>query len=352
MKNKKFLFILLLLGSLIIVFAMFYKQSPADSRTSQILINGSSKAFIYDIDRNKISLIPKAQFAYGWSPSGKQLLYKNEEGLWVSRYDGDNPIKILDAVEHPQLNNGFPDAVWLTDRIVLVESRIKYGNSSLYSIDLQSDVVTEISPSGGALLTSPEGSYWLTQNKNVYLVTLDGTQKLIQELSNYSGLPIFLSGSSYRFSPDGTKLTYPVQANYPANAELWIGNISKDGLTNTRLLIDPKDCNTQFGGDVRWSPDGKFIGYYGYREEKSLFCVSNTETGKTDVIWPVQYTSGTFLWSPISNEVAIDNINALGVINLLDLSTGESKILLNNQMLGLPERVTLYMMDWRLISIP
>lgn len=358
MKNRNkivLLFLLLALG--ILVFVTFYKRPPVVKRTSQILVSSSSKVFIYDVDRNKISQVPNAYFAYSWSPSGEQLLYKNDEGLWVSRYDGDNPKKILDSTEYSQLTKYVPDAVWLTDQTILVELALPYKEAYLYRIDLPLGKVTQISPAGGSLLPSPDGKFWLMQNDNIYINTLSGKRILVEELYNGFLGPVSGNGSSYRFSPNGSQLTYSGSRNYPANAELWIGDISENGLTNKRLLIKPQYCNTQFGGDVRWSPDGKQIGYFGNMGAQSVFCISDSRTGEEKNMWQVQHVTGTFLWSPSSNAVAIDdNGGTNGILRMLDLTTGGNRVLIDNQVLGIKSN-GLYvpeflMTDWRLIPSP
>jgi hypothetical protein len=353
MKNKiNILYFLLILSLGVIFFLIFHKQYPKN-RTSQILVNTNQGVYIYDIDRNATWQVPSAKFAYGWSPLGEQLLYKNDEGLWVSNYDGEKPRKIFGVAEYPQLEKvSLPDAIWLTDYTILVYLAMPYEEGSLYSIDLQLKTIENL-PAGGELIPSPNGNLWLQTNINVYVATLNGASVLANGVnSNGYIAPVLLNGSSYWFSPDGRLITYPVRAHYPDNAELWIANVSRKGLADNRLLVEPQDCNTQFGGDVRWSPNGRQVGYFGYKDSQSLFCVSNAKTGKEEIVWPFRHVGGVFLWSPNSDAIATHATSTSGqIIMKLDLSSGKSTILIDKNILGL-EKTDVYMVDWRLLPAP
>jgi len=349
LKNKKLYFIIFSLVVFLLGGIYFYKilTPKYAKRTSQMLIVANG-VHIFDVDQDKFWQVANAEFPYGWSPSGMKLLFLNKEGVWVSRYDGENPIKIFDNTEHPD-DDKFPEAVWLTDDIVLVNINVEMAGS-LYKIDLSNNSINKLEPPGGILIPSPNGKWWAqqyygeyqgAQYKGVYLATLDGARIPMDVPANDK--PEIFGGSQFEISPDGNRLAYPFKGN------LWVADASERGLADPRVFIQSKGAEIIGGG--MWSPDGTKISYPCRERPARLLCIGDAETGKEIAAWIApQSVTGLGMWSPRSDGIVTTvNLPPLQVV-FLNIATGEKKVLFDDTRLG--QGYSILIIDWRLIPAP
>jgi dipeptidyl aminopeptidase/acylaminoacyl peptidase len=81
----------------------------------------------------------------------------------------------------------------------------------------------------------------------LWIVNADGTRNRF-----------LVEGSSPVWSPDGTRLAYVAMADEPKGPQIFVRYMDAEGATSqvTRLTSPPRS--------IRWSPDGKWIGYAGF----------------------------------------------------------------------------------------
>lgn len=183
-----------------------------------------------------------------------------ERGVWVSRIDGSEAVRLTEATP-----NGDENPVWSPDGGVIVFSRNRVGHHELFTINADGSNLTQITSNDigqdAEPAWSPDGSSIVfTRNSggpiDLWIVGTDGsTERQLTQFEDQSGSP----PSDPDWSPDGARIVF---AAAPPGADredvtlpprdLWA--IDADGTNLTRLTDTPED-------DInpRWSPDGKAI---------------------------------------------------------------------------------------------
>lgn len=187
-----------------------------------------------------------------WSPDGKRLIYRTNNGnLFLISSDGNDEKKILTKFEN--LNN----PKWSPDNKRLTFSR--------YRTDIKDDSdiwISDLNGGNPVMLTNNPGLQyqpgWSPDGKKIIFVSGKEPgrhQIIIMDLSNKSSQP--LTDNNYyhmlpAWSPDGEEIAFT--ANRSGNYDIWIAG--SDG-GNLRQLTKHKGFDTS----PAWSPDGSKIAF-------------------------------------------------------------------------------------------
>jgi len=324
---------LLLIGVGGIILPLLFRWLSAGApRTSQMLYQQGSDLFAFSVDTLTSRKIAEGRDAWSWSPDGTKLILTDSDraSIWVSQANGSSPQLVLDNKQYPNL--ALRIMRWLTNEVVLlVFSPIDRYTFFLYSLNISTGHLQQIEEiSGLDLYPAPNGKFWVrTYIDGAEISTLSG-QRVLEER-----IPIF----SLAFSPDSQQIAY-----LSNNRQIWIANISENGITDAYPLYSPHENGFDFDPDLRWSPDGKYVGYRAYKGEP-YFQAVEVSTRKLKYSWPVPSVSRFFMWAPGSDAIIMKDRYQTP---MLDLATGKiTPILITPE-----DKPSVYITDWRFFPKP
>jgi Tol biopolymer transport system component/TolA-binding protein len=191
-----------------------------------------------------------------WSRDGKKLAVVHEGDIWVVQTDGGKPVKITNTPETERWVSFSPD-----------------GNLISYFIPSVQEGILHIIPTSGGtskvLNKDCQGATWFNDSKNIVLlsnnnlqvISLDGQKT--KHLLNIKDIGLSNDGIQAQLSPDGKYLAF---IGYIGdNDHCLIITYSMETGKITRLA-DENLIDNKYG--LVWSPDGKWLSYLTYEEEK------------------------------------------------------------------------------------
>ena len=179
---------------------------------------------------------------------------------------------------------------------------------------------------------SPDGRRLVyAQSHKLYLANRDGTQS--RELVTVPGLPI-----NVRFSPDGAHVRFTEFAPDVISSTLW--DVKVDGTGLHPLLPesfhqDPGECCG------RWSADGRYYFFWGFRNGRSDIWAIREERGifRKETAEPMAITTGPLSYHSPAPALSGDRLFVIGEqqraeLQRLDVKTGRSVPFLNGISAG------------------
>jgi Tol biopolymer transport system component len=189
-----------------------------------------------------------------WSPDGEKMALIHEGDIWIVPLEGGDPVKITDTPEVERWINWSPDG-----------KMISYIFPSK-----QTGMLCTIPANGGiskvlyngcedGSIWSPEGNYITVPsgNKLIILSPNGGKEKEID-------IPNKLTtgnSSALSYSPDGKQIAFI--ASSEDGSSIYMYSIENNEFTH--LAFENLNEYKYF---LNWSPDGKWLSYFTYEEEK------------------------------------------------------------------------------------
>lgn len=232
-------------------------------------------------------------------------------------------------------NNPSSDSqpAWSPDGKKIAFSSSRDGNSQIYVMDEDGNNPIQ-------LTTDYENSspIWLPNGREVAFLTTDGEGLWWWRIINIDNHVVSqFSEPSYDFffqtpawSPDGQYIAYmslvEQQQRNDGSSQIHIKTV--DGSSDTALTND-----TWANIHPVWSSDGKRIVFLSERDGNhnmfALYVMDNNGANLQKLTKPLYSENVTFSWSPDGQQVAISSDTFVGSIYLVDVTTGNSKELLN-----------------------
>ncbi len=275
-----------------------------------------------------------------WSPSNKLWLFTGNRSIYVANSDGSNVRVIYNYKEYEGI-----DPFWLTDDVVLFNAYKDplFLPPDIYSLDISSGKVTQLF--SGSRNSQFIQATFPTEKKWLLASWPSGPLDIVDENGKAEK---FFGGFSIPTDPFApyppiqriNRLDkYLFQAKGPAdtNYKLWL--VSKQ--ETPQILFDPgSDGIDQFAV----SPDEQYLALtYSTIQLKGVFVyIFSLENFQLIYKWayPYKLGSGELIWSPDSQSIVTyysesdigypDKINS--GIQIMDIKTGETKIILNEDV--------------------
>lgn len=230
------------------------------------------------------------------SPDGKQIAFRSARGgnynIWVVPVSGEEPKRLtsLPVGFRARFPRWSPDGRWIAYE---VDHHLPY-ESEIYDI--------YVIPSAGGEPRNLTNSSWSNE-------------------------------TNVTWSPDSRYIAFTASINQANRMTALLGG----GILTAEIATGKlKQISPRGGGDLHWSPDGKFIVYSANRVRTPTFYDNGdlyaipAQGGEERLLTP--NTVGTKEqdpeWSPDSKKIAyITDRNGYDNVAVLDLATGESKLL-------------------------
>lgn len=186
-----------------------------------------------------------------WSPDGSKLALLHDGDIWIVPLNGEDPSQVTDTPENERWVEWSPNGKMISYIIQSKQTGILHvltvngENSAIVSSDCQG---SDWSPNSKSLAVS-------SLNK-LSIIGLDGKEIYDFELSKEIDIT---NVSNLSFSPKGKYFAFH---SYSAGEESIIYLYSFE----TKEIIRLEDDDLKYG--LVWSPDGKWLSYLTYQQEK------------------------------------------------------------------------------------
>jgi len=196
----------------------------------------------------------------------------------------------------------------------------------------------------GAPRWSPDGSLlavegWDESGSNVYTIKPDGSDRRL----------VLKNAWSPSWSPDGTRLAVVREAcldPYTCDGDFESGGgilvtVRADGSDVQRVTFD-NGKDSDGAGEPVWSPDGKWIAFFGGNGGVNLVSPTGSDDGFRTITDSGSGGAWNLAWSPDASKLAFDTVDKAHdyrqEITVFDLATGRRSIL--------PSRVPISALAW------
>jgi Tol biopolymer transport system component len=254
---------------------------------------------------------PSPQFpAAPESLAGKIAFSSNRTSSVHNLYAYDVSAGTMPALQPSDFNAHDVTPVWSPDGTRLLFASDRGGNFDIYLLQMDSSIVTNLTPGSAAQdihpSWSPDGQHILFSSNRgggyyqIYRMAADGSN--VQQVAVVPGNNALYA----RYSPDGTKIAF-MRASIPIvacdwNWDVWVMNADGSGQVQ---------ITSQLGGDFypNWLPDGSGIIYASCRNFlfSDLYRVNLTtmaETRITSEPWSSQWNG---VYSPDGDHIAYNS---------------------------------------------
>jgi Tol biopolymer transport system component/class 3 adenylate cyclase len=299
-----------------------------------------------------------------WSFDGSRIVFERNRSLWLVTEEG----KEIPLLEDEYINS---QPTWSSDPNVVIFVSSRSGDFNLWQISISSGKLEQITFGEGnhaKPVVSKDGNLafdFSTHTTDLFLLNLDNMETT--QLTFYRG-----NNSYPRISPDGKKVIY--QSDRTGNEEIWMLDLNskeETQLTNdpasdreadwspdgkevvflsdrtgdyelwifnleslradrlTQQLLQLSNYNN-FVTNVKWSPDGKAIGYLALDDKgRSIWIVDrNGENQRIDI-----EGVHSFDWYPGSNNIVYNRIaKSKSELRIRDIATGADTLLYNGPL--------------------
>jgi len=224
----------------------------------------------------------------------QQIVFVRNLNLWLITKEG-NEIPLLED-EYPKFQ-----PTWSTDPDVVIFSYTMNGNPQIWQMSISSGALEQLTFGESkkfAPVVNKQGilSYQhFTHTTDLFSVNMDGMQTT--QLTFYNG-----DNFHPRISPDGQKLVY--QSGRTGNYEIWLLDLT---------LNEEIKLSDQNGVDIKpdWSPDGKEIVFLSRRNGEWQLLKYGLETMKTERLTKQAIRQSNFIydyamnvrWSPDGKSI-------------------------------------------------
>lgn len=258
---------------------------------------------IYSMDANgeartRLTNNESTDYAFGWSPDGKQILYYSKTGdnneIWRMNEDGTLKVNLTNHPSNDHTSDWSPDGktiAFTSDRdtagadIYLMNSdgsnvrRLTYNRayceSPSWSLDGKQLIFT-------LLIKEPEDTS-SSSNGELHIINIDGTnQKRLTYKKGYD------SGADW--SPDGKKIAF-YGPSEQGNFDIFL--MDPDGGNITNLTDDETEDYSP-----SWSPDGKWITFTSGNSENYDVWIINLSTKEKRRLTSQPKRDETPFWQP------------------------------------------------------
>ena len=197
-----------------------------------------------------------------WSPDGRSIVFQRNGQLMMKNL-GENQSRLL---LQDQYYNLLP--VFSADGHKVLFSSMRLPDVNIWELDLSSEKTQQLTFSTKWMIdVTPLATGELSVDEfdhQIDLMIKDMNSGVASRLTNHNG------GNYYgRFSPDGTKIIY--QSDRSGNMEIWMIDLNENNLEIN--LTDHPSIDIQ----ADWSPDGHTIAFFSNREGVYKVWIMDTE---------------------------------------------------------------------------
>lgn len=295
-------------------------------------------------DRLAPSLVTVGMVPRAWSPSNKLWLFTLGGSIYIANADGSGIRAAFNSKEYTGV-----DPFWLTDNLILFNAYLDvFSPPDIYSLDIDSGKISQLYPEENKFIqaTFPSDGTWLRgdwMTGSLDLVHQNGEIEIF--FNDFVILADYFNPHQIQRIDLLDKYLIVAKGQGDSDYKFWL-------LSNNEapvMIFDPGNESVNF---FMVSPDEKYLALTYVTSEGTFINFLSLENQQTVYQWPCPYKIGTcnFTWAPDSQSLAllysdsnfgVDNGIASG-IQIMDVATGETKIILN-------EDVT-QIFDWHFIQ--
>jgi Tol biopolymer transport system component len=189
-----------------------------------------------------------------WSPDGEKMALIHEGDIWIVPLEGGDPVKITDTPEVERWIDWSPDGKMISYIFPSKQTWI------LYTIPANGGIpkVLYNGCEDGAIWSPDSKNLTFTSGNKLIILTLNG------EKAKEIDIPKKLTtgnSSDFKYSPDGKYIALIVYND--DGASIFMYSIENNEFTH--LAFENLNEYKYF---LNWSPDGKWLSYFTYEEEK------------------------------------------------------------------------------------
>ena len=189
-----------------------------------------------------------------WSPDGKGMALIHEGDIWIVPLEGGDPVKITYTPEVERWINWSPDGKMISYVFPSKKTGI------LYAIPANGGI-SKVLYNG-----CEDGSIWSPDSKNITVPS--GNKLIILSLNGGKEKEIDIPNkltigntSGLRYSPDGKYIAFI--ADNEDGSSIFMYSIENNEFTHLAF-----ENFNEYKYFINWSPDGKWLSYFTYEEEK------------------------------------------------------------------------------------
>ncbi|XWW46220.1 PD40 domain-containing protein [Fibrella sp. USSR17] len=225
-----------------------WSYDMASKKASPVAIRLRGAAAGLSVDHQKLT----SQFRdLAVSPDGKKVAFTaHGEVFAASAKDGGDAIRVSNS---PAVES---QVVWLPNSRSLIYASTRHGMANLFQYDFATRAETRLTDSpldDSSPVVSPDGQSVVFMRNGQELRLLEmGSKKERVLYKGYLGRAPFAGSGTLMFSPDGKWVAF-VAYGTKTFRNVWVVPVAGGEAKPVSFL-----ANT-FGGNVNWSPDGKYI---------------------------------------------------------------------------------------------
>ncbi len=263
--------------------------------------DGKTETHLYDLEQNKVIVLPTAWYIYSWSPDGKRFVttdFIDQRGfgeIAIVRLDDYQVERLTDDTaadlqpawspdgNHISYLSGFPDS-----DLMVISADGSDQKQLTNAIKINNEVKPVWSPDGQQIAFVVNGEFiGQDQTSEIYVINADGTN--LHQLTNTGGVNLIP-----QWSPDGKQLVF---YGYAVGAFDDIGSTTSLRTEVFRMNADGSDLTNltnSIGLDYQpsWSPDGNWIVYASTQEGPGIYIMRSDGTDVHMITHEPSYNEG------------------------------------------------------------
>lgn len=280
------------------------------------------------------------------SSSGSLWLFGDSSAIYVANADGTGIRLVYQNPKYIRMQ-----ADWISETDIMVEAFQDLSEyPDIYRINTETGKAEGIDIKGIKYIQAVciEKNVWIGWDSALDIVrVVDQGLDTYPILENYHDVSVdIFDHDEIQFLPGSDEFIFIA-------SDIGLDNYSlrKSSLSGSEVSTLLEPAENEYNLEFQISPDGYFVGVVYETLEGNYFYVIDLSTGNLIYHWVFPYTIGSthFIWSPDATQIALpyfEGVTGSGSeivfgIQIMDLATGETRVVLKRDVLWFNEWVSL-----------